>query len=180
MVYLFLLFTITPIVELWLLLTIGGAIGFWPTLGLTIASGVIGAWLAKREGRRVLDQYRRAVAEMRMPEEGLVSGLLVLVGGVLLVAPGVISDIVGITLLFPPTRKVVAKLLQARLAQKFEKARTRGSLQVRIISNLGSFRAGGPRERATSSGAGGLRDVIDTTAEVIDDSPRALLPPKHD
>ena len=105
---LFLLFTIVPFIELFLLMQVGDVVGFWPTVGMILLTGITGAWLAKREGLRVFREYQQALAEMRMPKEGLTSGLLVLVGGVLMIAPGVLTDITGILLMIPPVRRVVA------------------------------------------------------------------------
>src|SRR5512133_3368082 len=96
---LFLLFTALPLLDLWVLLRIGGAIGFWNTIALVVATGLAGAWLAKLEGART-------------PDEGVLSGALVLAGGLLLVSPGVITDALGLVLLFPPTRRVVATALR--------------------------------------------------------------------
>ncbi|MBK6518991.1 MAG: FxsA family protein [Polyangiaceae bacterium] len=139
--YLFLLFAILPIVEIWLLLLIGGAIGFWPTVGLTIATAIVGGYLTKREGLRVLEQWRRAMGELRMPEDGLVSGVLVLVGGVLLATPGVLSDLLGLFLLFPPTRKLVAPFVSRWAMAKITRAAETGRLTVRVSSSFGGVGA---------------------------------------
>lgn len=112
---LFLLFTLVPLLELYLLLRLGDVMGFWPTVGLVITTGIVGAALAKREGLRVLRTWQTTLAQGRMPEEGLLSAVLVLVGGVLLVAPGVLTDVAGILLLVPPTRKIVATQVRKRL-----------------------------------------------------------------
>ncbi|MCI0572387.1 MAG: FxsA family protein [Myxococcaceae bacterium] len=122
---LFLLFTVVPVVELWLLVWLGGRVGAVPTVAMVVLAGVAGAVLAKREGRRVLTAWRRSMAEGRLPEEGLLSGALVLAGGVLLVTPGVLSDIVGFLLLVPPTRKVAAGWLRKRLEAGVRSGRVR-------------------------------------------------------
>jgi UPF0716 protein FxsA len=113
------LFLVVPFVELWLLLRVGSALGFWPTMGFVVGTAVLGAWLAKREGLRVLHEWQRAMAELRVPEEGITSGLLVLVGATLLITPGVLTDVVGIALLFPPTRKLVARAIERRARKEF-------------------------------------------------------------
>ncbi len=116
---LFLLFTIVPFIELFLLLQVGDLMGFWPTVAMILVTGVVGAWLAKREGLRVLREYQSALAEMRMPEEGLTSALLVLVGGALMIAPGVLTDVTGILLMIPPIRRVVAGWVEAYVKKNF-------------------------------------------------------------
>jgi UPF0716 protein FxsA len=111
---LFLLFTVVPLVELYLLLWLASFIGFWPTLAIVLTTAALGAFFAKREGLKVLRGWQRAVAEMRVPEEGLTGGLLVLVGGVLLITPGVITDVTGLLLLVPPVRRRVARWIERR------------------------------------------------------------------
>jgi UPF0716 protein FxsA len=133
---LFLLFTLVPVLDLWVLFAIGRAMGFWPTIALLVGTGVAGAWLAKAEGRRVLGGWRRALEEGRMPDEGLVSGALVLAGGVLLVSPGVLTDAIGLALLFPPTRRLAARGLRAWLGRRIRDG------QIRIVT---FGRGAGPR-----------------------------------
>ena len=123
--WLFLLFTALPFVELFLLIRIGVEIGFWPTVALTVAAGFLGAWLAKSQGRRVLSEWQLALAEGRVPEDGLISGLLVLVGAVLLVTPGVLSDFVGFFFLLPQTRRPIAALLRRWIARRIADGRLR-------------------------------------------------------
>jgi len=103
-----LLFTLIPLVEFYLLTVIGGAIGFWNTVGLVIVTGILGGWLAKLEGRRAWRTWQGALAEGKIPEEGVLGGALLLVGGVLLITPGVLTDAVGLLLLIPLTRKLIA------------------------------------------------------------------------
>lgn len=124
--WLFLLFVLVPIVEIWLIGVVGHALGFLPTLLLLVASGAFGAWFAKREGVRVWREWQRALAEGRLPEAGVVDGLLVLVGGVLMVAPGFLTDLTGMLLVFPPTRALAARLVR----RWFERRLASGSIRV--------------------------------------------------
>ncbi|HCF57040.1 MAG TPA: exlusion protein FxsA [Myxococcales bacterium] len=118
MAKLVLLFALLPFVELYLLIVIGGRIGLWPTVGLVVATGVAGALLAQHEGLRVVRSWRDALAQGRLPESGLVEGLLVLIGAVLLLVPGVLTDVAGVVLLVPPARRLVAGRVQKRLATR--------------------------------------------------------------
>ena len=111
---LFLLFSIVSLVELYLLVAIGGAIGFWPTLGMVLLTALVGATLARREGLKVLRAWQEALAQGRMPEEGLTGALLVVVAGVLLMTPGVLTDVAGIALMIGPIRRWVARRLEGR------------------------------------------------------------------
>jgi UPF0716 protein FxsA len=135
---LFLALFLLPFVDLYVLLRIGRVAGFWPTLGLVLLTGLVGALLAREEGVRVLRRWQESMARGLMPEEGLLSGLLVLVGGVLLVLPGVLTDAVGLFLLFPPTRRLVAGWLRRRL----KRSMADGTLRVTTFQS-GPF-PGGP------------------------------------
>ena len=165
---LLLLFTVVPFVELYLLMWVADHVGFWTTLGLVVLTGVLGAAMARAEGLRVLRSWQHALAEGRLPEDGVVSGVLVLVGGVLLVTPGVLTDGVGFALLFPPTRRVVAAVLTARL----EAAVARGSIQVvrgpgfggGPFADLGGPGVTGPGSRRQVRG-----QVIDVEGEVVEE-----------
>jgi UPF0716 protein FxsA len=129
-----LLFIVVPFVEIYLLITVGSYIGVWPTLAFVIGTGILGAWLAKREGLRVMKQYSEALARGEMPKEGVLSGLLVLVGAVLLMMPGVLTDILGLFLLFPLTRKLAAVPLSRWARSKV----SQGAIQVHSVG-LGDF-----------------------------------------
>jgi UPF0716 protein FxsA len=137
--YLSLLFFVVPFVELWVLLRVGDLIGFWPTMGLVVSTAMLGGYLAKREGRRTLAEWQKAFAEMRMPEEGLTSGVLVLVGAVLLVSPGVLGDVVGLTLLIPVTRKWVAKGISRWIDGRIAQGGAPGIFTVQMHGPSGSF-----------------------------------------
>ncbi len=116
---LLLLFTVIPVVELYLLITLGQVMGAGATVALVLGTGLVGAWLAKREGARVLSNWQGAVARGEIPKEGVVSSVLVLVGGVLLVTPGVVTDVTGLLLLWPLTRRLAANVVRKRLEQRF-------------------------------------------------------------
>lgn len=141
---LFLLFTLVPLVEIYLLVQLGGLLGAWPTIALVAITGLLGAALARREGRRALASYQEALAKGKLPEEGIVSGLLILVGGVMLITPGVLTDVVGLALMVPPVRRAVAKQVKARVQKRIDT----GSIQVMHIGAGGfgfsGFDAGQP------------------------------------
>lgn len=117
---LLLLFTVVPVAELYLLITIGQNVGAEVTIAIVLITGMLGASLAKREGSRVWRNWQGAVARGQIPKDGVISSLLVLVGGVLLVTPGVLTDITGLLLLIPWSRRGVASMLRSRLEHRFE------------------------------------------------------------
>jgi len=113
---LFLLFTIVPLLELMLLLQIGGLIGLWPTIAIVIGTGFAGAWLARREGGRSWRAVQSELAGGQIPGEELMHGLFVMIAAVVLVTPGVLTDLTGLALLVRPVRR----RLIAGLRKRFE------------------------------------------------------------
>ena len=116
MLYLFLLFTITPLVELWLLFRLAGVFGFWTTVFVVLATGFAGAALARLQGFWVLHQIRSDLAQGVMPTQRLGDGALILSAGLLLVTPGVLTDVLGLALLVPPLRSLIRRGLTRWLA----------------------------------------------------------------
>jgi len=117
---LILLFTLLPLVELSLLLRIGEWLGLGATIGLVVVTGVVGGWLARREGSRTWRRVQEELAAGRMPGDELLQAMLVFVAGVLLVTPGVVTDAVGLLLLFRPTREIATQRIRRRLAAQIE------------------------------------------------------------
>lgn len=114
---LFLLFTLMPLLELWLLFQLSGVFGFWTTIAVVLLTGFVGAWLAKMQGWLTMFRIRSELASGKLPAEAMGDGVMLLVAGVLLITPGVITDVVGLSLLLPPVRVVVRKLLKHWLAK---------------------------------------------------------------
>ena len=113
---LFLLFTVLPLLELALLFKIGGAIGGANTLLLVVATGVVGAALARQQGTKTLRAIQAQMQRGQMPGAALFDGALILVAGALLVTPGVVTDVIGFSFLLPPWRALLRKGL-SRWAQ---------------------------------------------------------------
>jgi UPF0716 protein FxsA len=119
---LLLAFTLIPLVELALLIEIGRAIGAGPTLGIVILTGIGGAALAKSQGLAVLSRIRSELASGQIPSDSLLDGALVLAGGLLLVTPGTLTDLVGLLLLIPSTRRAARNWLTRYLRKKLRTA----------------------------------------------------------
>lgn len=112
---LLLLFTVVPVVDLALLVWLGGRIGFWPTAGMIVGTALLGSYLAQREGLSALARFRGSLAAGEMPGDALTDGIIVLIAGALLIAPGVLTDLTGILGLFPPTRRLVKRAVLKRV-----------------------------------------------------------------
>lgn len=114
-ILLFLLFTVVPAVELWLLIEIGGVIGGAETVLYVIALGILGAWLGKRAGFSVMRQIAEDLRQGIPPADRLVEAALVLVGAVLLITPGVLTDATGLIFFVGPLRRFLAPRVKRAL-----------------------------------------------------------------
>lgn len=112
--YLVLAFIIVPLLELAVIIQVGQGLGMLPTIGLLLVVSIVGAWLVKFQGLGVMNRIRRQLAAGQMPTDELVNGVLILVAGALMLTPGFITDAVGLSLLFPPSRAVVRRFLAQR------------------------------------------------------------------
>ena len=128
---LLILFTVVPLVELALLIKLGNVIGLWPTIFIVIATGVLGAALARSQGTRTVGAIRAELAQGKAPTESLLNGLLILVGGVVLLTPGLLTDLLGFSLLIPLTRNWFKKELQNRLRKYAEKNSSSATIIIR-------------------------------------------------
>jgi len=145
---LFLMFVVTPFVELVLLFQIAEHIGGLETLALVIVTGVVGSLLAKSQGFRVWNQIQDDMRNGRMPADSLADGAMILFAGAVLITPGVLTDAFGLCLLVPPFRR----LLRRGLSKYFKT-----NVKVQMMSPLN-----GPY------GAADEADVVDSF--VADDS----------
>jgi len=131
-----LLFLLTPVVEFYLFIQVDQLIGFGPTIGLIILTGIAGSYLARREGLNTWQRLNERLSSGDLPGKELVDGIIILVAGALLVTPGVLTDVVGFMGLLSPTRALIRKVLMRRFKSKME----HGSMQVQF----GFFGGGAP------------------------------------
>src|SRR4051794_15238173 len=108
---LILLFIVVPIAEIYVIIQVGQAIGALWTIALLIADSILGSMLMRSQGRQAWRRFNEAVAAGRPPAREVLDGALVIFGGAFLLAPGFLTDILGVTLLLPPTRAMIRKLL---------------------------------------------------------------------
>ena len=142
------LLIVVPLVEIAVVVQVASIVGGWEAIGLLVVISVIGAWIVQHEGFVVLGRIRTDLDQGRLPTGQLVEGGLILVGGLLLVVPGFVTDALGLLVVFPPTRALLRRIVQRRF-------RTR--VQVFGLAPPGGNR-GTPR-RPPRSDAGD--DVID-------------------
>ncbi|RLB71486.1 MAG: membrane protein FxsA [Deltaproteobacteria bacterium] len=101
---LFLAFTLVPIIEIYFLIKIGQVIGPLSTIALVLGTGFVGAWLARQQGMQTMFRVRSNLQQGIMPAEDLLDGFLILIAGIVLLTPGLLTDCTGILLLIPPVR----------------------------------------------------------------------------
>jgi UPF0716 protein FxsA len=142
------IFVVVPIVELWVIIQIGGEIGVWPTIALLILDAVLGTILLRSQGRAAWRRFNEALAERRPPAAEVFDGAMIILGGAFLLTPGFLTDVIGLFLLIPPTRAIVRRFA-GRIAKN--------NFYVRV-AGWGSAAAGAARGRrgpATGPGPAG-------------------------
>ncbi|MGY4689239.1 FxsA family protein [Salibacterium sp. K-3] len=122
--WLLLLLIIVPALEIGVLILSGNTIGVWPTILLIILTGLLGAWLAKKEGMETIRTARLQMQNNEVPGSLVLDGICILIGGAVLLTPGFITDAAGFFLLIPYTRGIVKALLQ----KVFKKLADSGSI----------------------------------------------------
>ena len=143
------IFIAVPLAELYVILRVGDAIGLLPTIALLAADSLLGSWLLRSQGRAVWNRFNEAVRGGRVPHNEVIDGVLVIFGGAFLITPGFLTDIVGLLLLLPPTRRGFRRL-------------ARRTIERRSVAAVGG-RAGRSRR---SRGGGEDFDVEGTASEV--------------
>lgn len=124
---LFFLFTTVTFLELALIIKVGTKIGVLDTILLIILTGIAGAYLARSQGISILSRIQAQLHSGILPTDEMLSGLLVLAGGLLLLTPGFITDLLGLSLIVPVSRERIKNRLKEYLRRKLE---TQGSFYV--------------------------------------------------
>ena len=110
----FLLFTLVPLLELYILIKIGSYIGAFQTVALVVFTALFGVVIARIEGLRKLQQIKQSLSQGIVPAEEMVDGVLIFVAGILLIIPGVLTDLFALILLIPYTRTLFKRWLRRR------------------------------------------------------------------
>ena len=111
---LFVVFVVAPLVELYVLIKTGQAIGALNTVALLVVSAFVGMALVRREGVRVWGRFVQTVQAGQTPSKEIADGVCVMLAGALFIAPGLVSDVLALLLLFPPTRAIFRRFLLRR------------------------------------------------------------------
>lgn len=111
-------FVVVPLIELMLLVFLQDLIGLGTTIGIVLITGVIGAWLVRRQGTRTWQAAQRQFAIGQLPNRELAHGAMILFGGALLLTPGFLTDAVGFSLMVPPIREFIRTTVGKRMADR--------------------------------------------------------------
>jgi UPF0716 protein FxsA len=160
--WLLLAFIAVPLIEIGLFIKVGGWLTLWPTLGIVLATGIIGTYLVRQQGLKVLSELRNSMSQMRDPLSPLAHGAMILFAGALLLTPGFFTDAVGLALMIPNLRVAAFKFLRKRV-------------NVTTTFSMGGA-ANGPADRrdprADQSPSAQPGDVIDGEFTEVDASKR--------
>lgn len=195
-VLLFFLFILVPIAELYVIIQVGQAIGVGPTIGLMLLTAVAGAYLARSQGRQTWSRFNETMRAGKVPGREVTDGAMIIFGGALLLTPGFITDVLGISLLLPPSRAAYRKLVKAAAARTptgrpvfFIYDRIPGSRRSggggSGTGAAGGSAASGGRAAGASAGASGTRRRpsrgydVEGSAREIEDSEYALPDPSE-
>lgn len=106
------LFVTIPLIEIALLVKLGEVMGFWPTIWLVILTGILGASLARQQGLTAYRKIQIDLAEGRLPASNILDGIMILIAGIVLLTPGILTDSIGFLLLIPFVRNRIKDYLR--------------------------------------------------------------------
>jgi UPF0716 protein FxsA len=148
-----------PILEIWLIVQVAEIIGGWWTLAILVGEALLGAWLVRREGARAWKALNESFASGKVPTGNLADTALVLVGGVLLMLPGFVTDVFGLLFLLPFTRPLARKVLAFFVARRMSRLGLSGAYVRRDVTVIEGEtvpdREGGPRQPQDAGPASG-------------------------
>ncbi|CDU15202.1 FxsA family protein [Vibrio coralliirubri] len=125
---LLLLFIFVPIIEIGLFIQVGGFLGLWPTIALVLITAFVGASLVRSQGIQTLMSVQGRLQQGEMPAQQILEGVMLAVAGVLLLTPGFMTDALGMLVLLPAPRAMIAKKMMEKM----------------VVTNMpGGFHAGG-------------------------------------
>lgn len=125
---LFLLFAVVPFLEIYTLVSMGQAIGTWPTIAMVLLTAAAGAYLAKMQGLATMMKIRNSLNMGLMPAEELLDGVLIALASIVLILPGFLTDVCGLILLLPGPRNAFKRWLR----RKFDEWRQNPGVQIRF------------------------------------------------
>jgi UPF0716 protein FxsA len=129
---LFLAFTLIPFIEIYLLIKIGAQVGAFNTILIVIITGLLGAWLARLEGIRTMTKVRESLNRGELPAEELLDAMLIFIAGIVLLTPGFITDLAGLTILVPKARYWFKRWLRRKFDAWIEISNGTGGRSIKL------------------------------------------------
>jgi UPF0716 protein FxsA len=165
-ILLFLIFIAVPIIEIALFIQAGEIIGIVPTILITIGTAIAGSFLMRVQGFAALNRFAQAVEQGEMPVTPVIDGIGILSAGLLLLTPGLFTDMIGLLLFVPPIRRGLAR-------RAFSRALKSGRVHIRTFGGAGGSGPppGGPSPQGPQGANGGFTrspHVVDAEFETID------------
>lgn len=176
MPFLLLALIVVPIVELYVIIQVGEAIGVLWTIALLIGDSILGGWLMRSQGRRAWSHFTGALSQGRVPAKETLDGALVIFGGAFLMTPGFISDLFGFALLAPPTRIAIRKGLMRRFGSGFGAVRMGPFGGAGPFGGGGAFGGGGPFGGPAAGAPRRPRGDADVEGTAVEADPYELPP----
>jgi UPF0716 protein FxsA len=153
-----------PVLEIIVIIQVGAAIGAWATVGLLAAEFLLGGWIVRREGRRAWRALQDALGRGVMPDRELADAALIMAGGVLVLIPGFVTDVIGLLFVLPFTRPLVRRALSGWASRRMRAAAGRdgyGASAVFPPGFGGPGRVPGPERDETPPGPVVRGEVVD-------------------
>ncbi|RFS83910.1 FxsA family protein [Actinomadura spongiicola] len=157
-------FLVMPVLEIFVIIQVGGVIGAWPTVALLVAESLLGGWIVRREGRRAWRTLEATLRRGVMPDREIADAALILAGGVLLLTPGFVTDVFGFAFVLPVTRPLVRRALSRYASRRVRASAHHDGIRTRVVFPPGFGRA------QTPPGPVVRGEVVDDVTEG-DDSP---------
>ncbi|MGV6858590.1 MAG: FxsA family protein [bacterium] len=132
---LLILFIVVPMVEIYFLIKVGSVIGAFPTLLIVIGTAILGSWLLRQQGMATMMRYQKSILQGKLPAQEMIEGVALVIGGILLLTPGFVTDIIGFLCLVPVTRQGIVRWVMSKV--KFQ------SMGGGMGRGFGGFQQGG-------------------------------------
>jgi UPF0716 protein FxsA len=159
-------FIVLPLLEIALLVKLGAVLGFWPTFGLVIATAIAGTTILHHQGFAVLRRTQEALAEGHPPIGPVVDGVFLLMSGLMLITPGLITDSFGLLLLVPPVRRAIARWSMRKIIEN-------GTVSASVFTGSRSSQRQGSSQRQDAPkrpGKSSSAPVIEGEFERLDET----------
>jgi len=164
------LIPLIAISEIYLIIKVGGTIGLWPTVSIVMITGMTGVILLRQQGFQLLTQLNQKLSSGQSPATELIEGVALMIGGVMLITPGFLTDVSGFSLLLPWTRKLLVRKLAAVFEKQIQAGTARGFYYSRQGGDFRHHQGPGSGFNADARPSNSSANVIDGEFEEVKDA----------